>query len=409
VFGTPSDDRIDAVVSDASGNLFIAGYRGGILGVQDYWPAGDSIGFLRKIDASGLLVWERVFGTAGTDLVDALALTASGKIIVAGRTTGAFPGWTNGGQVDLFVAELSGEGDLVGFGQFGDEKPQHPVAIAVQADAAFVVAGYDDIYVVGNAVHDWTDGFLASFAVDGTGAIHDTGWTQENSIIGDEVTGVAKAPDNTGDLFVARNRNTQPAQGGGISVDRVSPDGVVVWHASISTLSMDFIAGIVVSQSGRLYVAGTTFANLYGPSLGNSDGFVAALDPVTGLNVWGRQIGSPQADWISNMTIDADGNLVLAGSSPGTIQPGHVSSGDDPFVLMLTPEGQALGAWQGQPGAPNDGTYAAAAMPCANVIAFAGSLSGISPPANLGRTDAEVTLVRIERFDRIMANDFEIE
>jgi hypothetical protein len=370
---------------------------------------GNSVAFLRKIDALGTLIWERKFDTSGTDLADVIALTPSGNIVVAGRTSGAFPGSTNHGQIDLFVAEVSPRSDLLGLGQFGDERPQHPVAIAVQSDNAFVVAGYDDIYVIGNAVHEWRDGFFAKFVLGALGVVQNAWWRQENSSIGDEITGIASARDKSGDLFVARHHDTNPAAGGGISIDRVSSGGVPRWQKTISTLSLDYIAGVAVSPSGRLVVAGNTLMPLNGAVLGDSDGFVTELDPGTGEKLWGQQVGSSNADWISHLAIDSNENIWLTGSSVGAVKPGYASTGDDPFVLSVASRGAVLGAWQGPPGIPNDDTYAVATMGCGDTVALAGSLSGVSPPGDLGRTDAELTLVTVERFDTMLTNGFDLE
>jgi len=347
-------------VRGGNGEAYIAGYERGILGVENYWPVGDSLGFVRRIDAIGVMQWERVFDTSGTDLVDTIAMTPSGRIVVAGRTTGAFPGWSNAGQLDLFVGELSSDGDVLAFGQFGDERPQHAAAIAVHADDSFVIAGYDDVYVVGNAVHDWQDGFVAKFDVDGSASLTNSWWLQENSLVGDEATGAAAALDGSGDVFVARHNDGSPGHGGGIAVERISPDGALLWHVPISTISMDYIAGVVVSSAGRVYVAGTTLLPLYGPVLGDSDAFVTELDPTSGVEIWGRQLGSSQADWVSQLIVDPSGNVSITGSSAGSVVPGHISTGDDPFILSLTADGQPLGAWQGTQGAHNDDTYAIA-------------------------------------------------
>jgi hypothetical protein len=88
------------------------------------------------------------------------------------------------------------------------------------------------------------------------------------------------------------------------------------------------------------------------------------------------------------------------------IAPGHVVVGDDPFALVVSPEGNAIGAWEGERDASSDPAYSVARA-CGDSLAFAGSLNGVVPSADLGRTDAELTRVDIVRFDTILRDGFE--
>ena len=62
--------------------------------------------FVRKFDLSGKEVWTQQLGTAGDDNVTAAAADATG-LYITGHTTGAFPGFTNAGDYDVFIMKLS--------------------------------------------------------------------------------------------------------------------------------------------------------------------------------------------------------------------------------------------------------------------------------------------------------------
>lgn len=159
--GTGANDQVLALLRLPDGDLIVGGYEGGQGGVEEGWPRGNAVGFVERRHADGTLSWHRTLDTPASETVDTLALAANGDIVVAGRTTGAFPGQIQRGQVDAYVAVLSADGELQDLLQAGDERPQHPAAVTTTRNGDIVLAGYDDIYIETNYVIDWHNGFLA--------------------------------------------------------------------------------------------------------------------------------------------------------------------------------------------------------------------------------------------------------
>jgi len=407
--GTSLDDQIRTTVRDNAGNVYIGGFDGGMLGVENWWPVGDSKGFVEKRAPSGALLWRYDFDTAGTDIVEAMALDSNGRVIVAGRTDGAFPGAVNGGQFDLFLGILDADGHLVSVKQLGDERPQHPVALTVLQDGDLVVAGYDDVFVLGNAVIDWENGFVARFKISAANAVTPAWWLQPNLPQTDLVTSVTDALDGSGDVFVSDLNSTSPANGGGVHVKRLDQVGNTIWTKTVSSISLDYISNVAVSNDGRLFVAGTTIGQVAGPSLGNSDGFVVELDPKTGTFLHGRQLGSAGAEWIYSLSIDSSGTLYVAGETDGAIAPGfHVDGSYVPFAQALSTNLISLGAWQPDPPAIfAEETLLIVPTGCNGAVLVAGS-SNVSLPGlpSAGREDALVLTIPL--VDSIFLNDFEV-
>lgn len=110
--GTSSKDRGEAVATDDSGNVYVAGWTDGV-----WEPAasnGTIDGFLVKYDAEGFELWRRQFGGAGEDFALALATDGQGDLYVAGQTTDTIDGETfHGGGTDLFVRKYRPDGTLV--------------------------------------------------------------------------------------------------------------------------------------------------------------------------------------------------------------------------------------------------------------------------------------------------------
>ena len=400
------DDQILAAVRDDAGNVYLGGYEGGMLGVENYWPVGNSKGFVEKHAPDGARLWRHDFDTSGTDIVEALALDTSGRVAVAGRTDGAFPGAVNGGQFDAFVALLDADGNPLSLIQTGDERPQHPVAITLDDSGNIVVAGYDDVFVQGNAVTAWQNGFIGRFHIGAAHSIDTVSWTASRTAPADLVTSAVKAADDSGDVFITTVVETSPASGGGIHVRRVGPQNNIVWSTRLSTISLDYVTAVAMAPSGRLYAAGATVGQIFGPPLGNSDGFIAELDPVTGAPLNSAQIGSIGGDWIYSLAIDAGGELYALGVATDAVTAGFHGDGTlVPFVLTLSPDLEVLGSWQRDPPALLAAdTMIVVPAGCNGGALLAGSTRLAADSLAPVRTDA--TVVAINTADSIFANTF---
>jgi len=412
--GTALDDEIHAAVRDSDGNVYLGGFDDGLLNVENDWPVGGVSGFVEKRSNDGALLWRRVFDTAGIDLVEALALDpARHRIVVAGRTDAAFAG-TNAGQFDLFVAALDDETSAVlATGQFGDQFPQHPTAIAVLPSGNIVVAGSDDAFVQGNAVLGQPTLFVAGFAPDpqDPGTFVQSWWQQPNEP--DLMTPLSRAfaltavGQDSEDVVVATR---SAARNAGARLQRLDASGAAVWDRLMSPSPADIVFGVAMSGSGRLYAAGTTGMALAGPPLGNTDGFLLEIDAASGDVLWGRQFGSAGVDWVSSLALDEGGNAFIGGFTDGVIVPGSLPAPHSIYALAFSDRGEPLSGWQTSTPSPADFTDSLSIVPaCDGRALIAGHVNGDLPGSpGLGRNDAVVVPAQLIGFaDAIFAAGFE--
>jgi hypothetical protein len=105
--------------------------------------------------------------------------------------------------------------------------------------------------------------------------------------------------------------------------------------------------GLSVDSAGKLFVAGSFSGNLaFGAtslaSAGNSDAFVAKLDPANGFApLWAVRLGGTSPDVANGVAIDSRGDATAVGSfyKTSTGAAGLVASGTtapDAFVLKLS-------------------------------------------------------------------------
>lgn len=119
LFGAKSRESVAGVGVDASGAVAFTGtfsapvdFGGGPL-VSN----GGEDAFVVKLDASGVHVWSKRFGSRGNDDARGLAVDAKGNVAVTGEFTGdgSFDGQTlsSAGERDTFIALLDPSGALV--------------------------------------------------------------------------------------------------------------------------------------------------------------------------------------------------------------------------------------------------------------------------------------------------------
>jgi hypothetical protein len=100
--GSSTDSGYDVVV-DGSRNALVAGYAGSSDWCGDPHgsrPNGNSDGFVTKLSASGKYSWTIYVGGNGDDYVQAIKMSASGSVFIAGTTGSA--GWVSGGYDTTF-------------------------------------------------------------------------------------------------------------------------------------------------------------------------------------------------------------------------------------------------------------------------------------------------------------------
>ena len=169
----------------------------------------------------------------------------------------------------------------------------------------------------------------------------------------------------------------------GLMVSAPGASGVTAgWTRQFGTTNVDEAVAVTVDRSANHYVAGWTQGVLPGQtSAGSLDAFLRKYDS-TGTEIWTRQFGSSERDYLRSVVTDAAGNIYLAGETEGTLQAQATSGGRDAFLRKYDPDGTEI--WTRQFGGAGGDGGAGVALDAAENIYIVGTTRGTMPGQTTG-------------------------
>lgn len=271
-----SHDYTNAITTDASGNVFLAGYFGsdsitfGNFTLQNSTP-GESDLFLVKYDPAGTVLWAYSTGSTWDDEVDAIATDALGNVYITGNfysptLTFGTTTLTNAGNVgDIFVAKFSPDGDVLMALRDGGPGLEIPHGIAV-----------DDL-----------------------GSIVVTGRFSSNSVTFGTTT-----------LLLAGSMD--------VFVVKYGSEGAVLWAKGAGGGSNDEAEAVAIDSNGDIIVTGyytqqSTFGTFILPNPGLANVFIAKCDGADGTFEWVKWFASDGVEEPNAVALDAQDNIYVAG------------------------------------------------------------------------------------------------
>lgn len=223
------DLYICGMAADNSGNLYLAGgFSDFFIDTNHFISSGNRDVFLGKIDSSGTLVWNKIFGGPSNDNVKDIHLTKKNKLIVCGNAgIGAMIGNTLFSKAEFFTSryDLNGNMETIIHHSGG-------TAWEVSADTSgntYLLGGIniDDTLDFGNAVvlygydiwAQYGSHFIAKF-----NAIGDVLWAKD---LGDNYYAAFKnlGVDNSGNFYLTKWQRYD-----GFDLSKFDGSGNFIWN-----------------------------------------------------------------------------------------------------------------------------------------------------------------------------------
>jgi len=264
--GTEADWPKDVAVGP-DGSVYAAGTRI-VSSIED--------GFVVKVDStSGSLAWMRSFATSTTDTVQSVAVDGSGNVLVSGNTLGDLGG-ANAGGYDAFVRKYNSNGDVLWTRQVGSDHNDTGTSVGFDAEGNVYLGGetYGEIAAPNEG---WLSPFVCKFDKDGNPI-----WSRQIQPTDQNTQCLDMVVDAAGNTYLGGNTLSlfgNPHGAADIYLCSFDPDGEFRWGLQEGTAKSDYLSSIAMDQWGRIYVCGTTYGTLGGPSQGLSDAFVLLYVP----------------------------------------------------------------------------------------------------------------------------------
>ena len=343
--GTPSSDAANAVATDSSGNVYVAGVTYGVLGDQN---KGNSDLFVVKYNSSGTKQWvEKQNGTEqnGTDMWDearGVVTDSSGNVYVVGGTKGSkLNGVSKAGMTEAFVIKYNSSGKRQWTKLLGTWRKDFANAVAIDSSGNIYVAGVTERDLEDEPRKDFAgkdDLFVVKYDSKGKKQ-----WTKQlGTKRNDRATGVAT--DSSGNIYVTGytywglDGNTNAGSNDAFLVKYLD-NGTKQWTKQFGTSSTDLADGVATDSSGNVYLVGYTYGGLDGnTNTGASDLFVVKYNS-SGTKQWTKQMGSSSRDYDYGVATDSSRNVYVSGGTYGGLD-GNTSAGNaDLFVVKYNSSG----------------------------------------------------------------------
>jgi hypothetical protein len=343
----PEVKAIRATATGADGSVYVLADVTGTTDGQTIKGARDVA--LQKYDSAGNLVYTRTLGAQSTATGLGLAVSADGKVAVAGSITGGLDQnatGTDAKTADSFVTLYNTDGEEQWTQRRAARDEDEAQAVSFGADGSVYVAGRARSAMPGSdgALGGW-DGYLEGFSATGTAQFTTQfGTTADDRVGGLAVSGstIVVAGMENGHGIVRRfdlQAGAPPAAAG------VRDLGVV--QGGIAGVGIDGGSIVLAGSSSNAGLAVGTVNGAY--SGGGADAFVAkiALDLAPATSDRLSWFGGAGADSVSAMTVGANGQVWITGSStadlPGLAPVSTASGSKDGYVARIDADTGAVG------------------------------------------------------------------
>lgn len=320
------------ITTTSDGGYVVTGLAKSNDGDFEGMSRGDWDIFVIRLDSLGDVLLKRTYGGSQYDAGKSIILTSDGEYVVTGRassTKGDFEGLSKGGE-DIFIMKLDASGDVLWKKIYGGSGNDEGTFITPTSDGGYVLTGYaqsndGDFEAIAKGLFD-----IIVIRLDSRGDVvwkkayggsgFDFGHTiTPKSDGGYVLSGVTDSDDSD---FEAMGKGAND-----IFVIKLDSHGDILWKKTYGGSSGDRALSSAPTADGGFILTGYSGSNdvdFDGENRGSEDIFVIRLDS-SGDVQWKKTYGGSESDWGWSIAPTPDRGYVLTGLT---------SSNDGDFVDM---------------------------------------------------------------------------
>jgi predicted MPP superfamily phosphohydrolase len=285
-YGGTNNDKASALVQTGDGGYTLAGYtRSYGAGNYDFW--------LVKVDASGIMMWDRTYGGTNDDSACALVQTTDGGYALAGgtRSFGA-------GNCDIWLIKTAASGSMQWNKTYGGIADDGADALVQTNDGGYALAGLTGSYGAGA----W-DLWLVK-----TDSAGNAQWNRTyGGIDYDEALALVQTADG-GYALAGYTGSNNDDVGGDFWLVKTDASGIMMWNRTYGGTNDGLALALVQTTDGGYALAGGTCLS----GAGNYDCWLVKTD-ASGNMQWNETYGGISDDLALALVQTADGGYALAG------------------------------------------------------------------------------------------------
>lgn len=260
-----------------------------ILGSTDSFGAGSNDFLLIRLNASGMIQWQKTYGGAGDDQAYSLEQTSDGGYIVAGQTNSF-----GTGNYDFWILKLDSSGNVQWAKTYGGSGNESAADIKQTSDLGYIVDGYEDSFFAPDA---WI------IKLDASGNI------QWQKAFGDSNNDLVSQVQQTADGgYIAAAYFWFGGTNGNLWIIKLDAGGNIQWDKVYYGAAFDYPLKIYQRTDNSYIILAFT----YSFGAGAEDIWVLNLDS-SGNILWQKTYGGSGSDYALDLQLTIDGGFIMAG------------------------------------------------------------------------------------------------
>ncbi|NQY28318.1 MAG: hypothetical protein HRT69_02495 [Flavobacteriaceae bacterium] len=359
-FGGSKNEVANSIVNTQDGGYVVLGYTQSSDGDVTNNPIEGHDYWVLKFNANDELEWNKTYGGSLDDRGNEIIQTQDGGYVIVGYSKSSDEDVTNNaGSHDLWIVKLNASGVISwekSFGYIGSDKA---LTVVQTSDNGYFIAGVLDVTASGGAGNSravlHSGGDFWGVKLDASG---NTQWTKYYGGNLSEIPYDAIQTSDGGFIIVGSSDSIDVDISDNKGLDdfwivKIDASGTLVWEKSFGGSGIDEAHSIVASNDGNYMIAGETRSNDgdVSQNSGSADVWLIKIDG-SGNLLWEKTYGGSSFDVGRSIKKTQDGGYLLAGSSRS--QDGDLSTNNgqnDAWVFKVSSNGdkqweQSLGGSQ---------------------------------------------------------------
>lgn len=328
--GGAKSERVLRVKAKTGGGCYVVGNSRSSNGLFAENHTNDSYadGFVASLDASGNLLWNRMFGGSSDDFLYDIIETSDGELMACGETlsndgdlinTGAGMNWII--KINPINGSLLWSNAYLGPDATSNDRLENVFRLAQMSDNSVVLTGY--------TTPDFNDFNLDRIHLMKITLSGSLVWTIKIGAEGGGDYPCAILPAENGSFYVLSKLvtnvggtaliNNYYGGGGDFWLVKLDASGQMLFEKNYGGSNLDVPYDMKYAADGSLYLVGMTRSEDFDANIdlqGMSDFWLLKVDALNGTAVYTKRFGGSSNDFCSGMTITQNGNsLVLVGGT----------------------------------------------------------------------------------------------